>query len=220
MFEDLKYYFLSTYRRKALDKALNKYKYFFKGNILDIGGGKKDGKFQPPVTKKWVIVDTDKSSKPDVVANVEKLPFKNATFDVVKATELFEHVENLEKGISECSRVLKKGGYLMISSPFMYPLHPDPCDFQRISRQKWESLAQNNRLKIEKIEEQGYFFTLISEILRAAITNIPWILLRYPLYLLFPFFDLLTRLDSAALVQNAKFLKNYVCGYFIILIKK
>src|SRR3990167_5049819 len=144
MFEEIKYYFLTTYRRKALDKALNEYQYLFKGNVLDIGGGKKDGKFKHPRTKKWIVVDIDKKTKPDIVASVAKLPFKDEIF-----------------------------------------------------------------------EEQGYFFTLISEILRAAITNMPWILLRYPLYLLFPFFDLLTYLDSTILVQNSKFLKSYVCGYFI-----
>src|SRR3989344_1979386 len=215
MFEEIKYYFLTTYRRKALDKALNEYQYLFKGNVLDIGGGKKDGKFKHPRTKKWIVVDIDKKTKPDIVASVAKLPFKDESFDTVKATELFEHVDNYEKGFSECVRVLKKRGHLIISSPFMYPLHPDPNDYQRVGREKWESLAKINKLKIEIFEEQGYFFTLISEILRAAITNMPWILLRYPLYLLFPFFDLLTYLDSTILVQNSKFLKSYVCGYFI-----
>ena len=226
MFEEIKYYFLTTYRRKALDKALNEYQYLFKGNVLDIGGGKKDGKFKHPRTKKWIVVDIDKKTKPDIVASVAKLPFKDESFDTVKATELFEHVDNYEKGFSECVRVLKKRGHLIISSPFMYPLHPDPNDYQRVGREKWESLAKINKLKIEIFEEQGFpdhvhFVGADSEerivllLRRHAITNIPWILLRYPLYLLFPFFDLLTYLDSTILVQNSKFLKSYVCGYFI-----
>lgn len=218
LIQNLKYFFFTSYRRKRLDKTLLNHSSYFHGKVLDIGGGKKDGKFVPPKTKSWVVVDIDQKSNPNVIASVDKLPFKDKSFDVVKATELFEHIEKLEMGFAECARVLKKNGFLVISSPFLFPLHPDPYDFQRVTLQKWKSLARENKLKMVLAEEQGYYFMLIAELLRAAIVKLPTTL-RYPLYLTFPVLDLLAVLDSAAFVRNSKFIQNYVCGYFIVMKK-
>lgn len=44
------------------------------------------------------------------VANAEKLPYKDDTFDVVTCFDLIEHVEHPERVIQEIYRVLKPGG--------------------------------------------------------------------------------------------------------------
>jgi ubiquinone/menaquinone biosynthesis C-methylase UbiE len=77
-----------------------------------------------------------KNKQTDVIGNVENLPFKNSYFNIVKAKELFEHVDNYEKGISECLRVLKKGGYFIFSIPFIAPIHNEPNDYQRLTEKK------------------------------------------------------------------------------------
>lgn len=52
-------------------------------------------------------------------ANIEEvgLPYEEATFDLVYAAELIEHLVNPDYFIEECRRVLKPGGYLVISTP-------------------------------------------------------------------------------------------------------
>ncbi|OGD86897.1 hypothetical protein A2164_00995 [Candidatus Curtissbacteria bacterium RBG_13_35_7] len=212
--ESLNYYFHTTYRRKMIDDALGRYSKYFSGKILDVGGGRVRGMFKKK-NEKWVTVDIEKKFNPDVVASVEKLPFKNESFNSIKATELFEHVDNFEKGLSECTRVLKKGGLLIISSPFLYPLHPDPFDFQRLSLQKWSNLAKKNGLKILKIEEQGYFFTILGEMIRGLIREMNILPLRYLLYLTFPIIDGLTLFDKVNIVKNSH-LKKFIEGYFIV----
>jgi ubiquinone/menaquinone biosynthesis C-methylase UbiE len=47
-----------------------------------------------------------------VRARVEKLPFKDASFDAVMSHGLLEHLDDIETPLSEMSRVLKKGGLL------------------------------------------------------------------------------------------------------------
>jgi len=47
----------------------------------------------------------------------EELPFKDEVFDIVTCTETIEHLLNLIKGLDEFNRVLKPGGYLVISTP-------------------------------------------------------------------------------------------------------
>ena len=45
------------------------------------------------------------------------MPFKDSYFDKVIFTEVLEHLKNEEKAISEISRVLKKGGTLLLTTP-------------------------------------------------------------------------------------------------------
>jgi len=47
-----------------------------------------------------------------------ELPFENESVDYIVAGELIEHLEEPARFIKEAMRVLKKGGYLAISTPF------------------------------------------------------------------------------------------------------
>ena len=48
----------------------------------------------------------------------EKLPYKSNKFDLVFLFHVLEHVDNEKKTIDEIYRVLKKGGQLVVSSPY------------------------------------------------------------------------------------------------------
>ena len=49
--------------------------------------------------------------------NHENLPYPDATFDVVSATEVIEHLENFRQVVREIHRVLKPGGVCILSTP-------------------------------------------------------------------------------------------------------
>lgn len=55
------------------------------------------------------------ASKIDI--NNEKLPFPDAFFDVVTGFEIIEHLTDSDNFLSECYRVIKPGGYFLVSSP-------------------------------------------------------------------------------------------------------
>ncbi len=50
-------------------------------------------------------------------SDVHSLPFRSVAFDVIVCTEVFEHVLDLRRAINECRRVLRDGGYLVVSTP-------------------------------------------------------------------------------------------------------
>jgi SAM-dependent methyltransferase len=54
------------------------------------------------------------------LGEVTALPFPDATFELVCALDIIEHVEDEDGALSEISRVAKPGGVLLISTP----LHP------------------------------------------------------------------------------------------------
>ena len=55
-----------------------------------------------------------------VVANVYNLPFKDQSFSTIFSNSVIEHIQNLDKALSEMSRVLKKNGRLIITVPSPY----------------------------------------------------------------------------------------------------
>ena len=58
--------------------------------------------------------------------DVRELPFADGMFDVVLATEVFEHVREQERALVELTRVLRPGGTLVLSSPGAFDTLPLP----------------------------------------------------------------------------------------------
>lgn len=56
------------------------------------------------------------------VGDIERMEFKDETFDFVIACEVFEHLDYPQKAIKECHRVLKDKGQLLISIPCIWGL--------------------------------------------------------------------------------------------------
>jgi ubiquinone/menaquinone biosynthesis C-methylase UbiE len=61
------------------------------------------------------------------VADSFRLPFKDDSFYCVIASEVIEHVYEPEKFLAELSRVIKKGGRLIISTPYKEKLRYHLC---------------------------------------------------------------------------------------------
>jgi len=112
---------------RALDKVT------FKHPILDVGCG--DGVVVKVLMSNrkekfdWGIDlsqrEIDKANKLGVyknckVANVYALPFRDGMFLTVFSNSVIEHIPNLEKAVSEMSRVLKKDGSLILTVPSPY----------------------------------------------------------------------------------------------------
>jgi SAM-dependent methyltransferase len=68
----------------------------------------------------------------DVVADVAWLPFGRAVFDAVLCTQTLEHVGEPAAVLRAAAAVLKPGGKLYLSVPFLGdPIHQEPYDFFR-----------------------------------------------------------------------------------------
>jgi len=79
-------------------------------------------------------VDLEPGKFVDLILPAEKLVEhpRSETFDVVIATELLEHVQDWRLVIDNIKGVLKRGGYLYLTTrSFGFPFHSCPYDFWR-----------------------------------------------------------------------------------------
>lgn len=143
--------------------------------ILDVGCG--TGVITELIGKDRVVgIDIDKNcikfatkrvrTKSFVIGDATILPFKNNYFDLVVAAELIEHVDS-PLFIKEVKRILKSGGYFILSTPNYLSLWPvvelfwSKCKQRRydvgehISKftcSKLRKLLKKNGFIIEKME--------------------------------------------------------------------
>lgn len=104
-----------------------------------------------------------------VKASVEKLPFKNNAFEVVTFWAVIEHIPSGYElaALREINRVLKKGGYLFLTTMSHNILSNlfDPA-YWLVGHRHYKKEALGNMLKdagfyVEKISETGSFITAL-----------------------------------------------------------
>lgn len=210
----LAYYLGVSYRRKRVDADLQAAATQFSGRVLDVGGGRRRGAFRPPAGVRWIVADLDRAHGPHVGADIQALPFRDGAFDAVKVTEVFEHVPDVARALSECRRVLRPGGCLVATVPFLERLHGDPGDYARYTRSMWERLLAQAGLRPLTIEAQGGYFTHLAGLLRFLVLRAPRAL-RWAGYCAFPLLDLLVKIDGSPRVRRSEF-ASFVGGYLII----
>lgn len=104
-----------------------------RATFLEIGCG--DLRYREHIDEDaWTCVFTDvefRSSEVSVLADVQRLPFADHSFDIIMMTEVLEHIPDIDRALLEISRILSPGGVLIVTFPFNYGLHELPNDYRR-----------------------------------------------------------------------------------------
>jgi len=112
-----------------------------KGKTLDLAAGKNPSYYRYLKGAELTRLDIDYQSKPDEVADLNrKLPWPANKFDNVLFFNAIYILENPERAVKECCRVLKFGGFLFLASPFVFNEAPEPHDYWRFTSEKLKGL--------------------------------------------------------------------------------
>ncbi|MDA9985685.1 class I SAM-dependent methyltransferase [Alphaproteobacteria bacterium] len=144
------------------------------GKLLDVGCGSKpyEGFFK---VEEYIGIDIEvsghdhASSKVDKFFDGKNIPFADKYFDHVFSSEVFEHVFNIDELLSETNRVLKTGGKLCFTCPFVWDEHEQPYDFARYTSFAVEHLLSKNGFKLIKLKKSTTYFETVMQMLSIYI---------------------------------------------------
>jgi SAM-dependent methyltransferase len=83
------------------------------------------------------------------------LPFADGTFDTVLSLEVFEHVPDPDGMLAEMHRVLRPGGRLLVTVPFLSQQHALPYDFWRYTPQGLRAMLEQAGFTVERTAPRG-----------------------------------------------------------------
>lgn len=161
-------------RRYFVDKFFIENIHQFNDNakILDIGGKKENkrgmfdiGKY--PLEIKYANIDT--TTNPDYLCDATKIPVPDNSFDGVILAEVLEHVKDPKLVLRESFRVLKPEGKLLITVPFLYHIHADPCDYGRYTEYYFQEILKEIGFNEVSIEKQGGYYSVLANIMKMRL---------------------------------------------------
>ena len=112
----------------------------------------------------------------DIISDIASIPEKDASFDAIMCTEVFEHIINPRDALKEFSRLLKSDGYLIITAPFCSITHFAPYHFYSgFNKYFYENELKLDGFKIIEITPNGNYFEYIAQ----EIRRLPSIVEKY-----------------------------------------
>ncbi|MCK5385530.1 MAG: methyltransferase domain-containing protein [Alphaproteobacteria bacterium] len=121
--------------RKNLDKWLDDALEENGQTVMSVGS---DGPVTDFIrTKKGIqlkTLDINADKNPDFLCDLTDMNvIEDNSFDCVVVLEVLEHVKDPQKALSEIWRVLKSGGKIILSTPFIFHIHAEPHDYWRFT---------------------------------------------------------------------------------------
>ncbi|MFZ5570634.1 MAG: class I SAM-dependent methyltransferase [Thermodesulfobacteriota bacterium] len=140
-------------------------------------------------TEKW------DQTRLDIVSDIISIPELDGAFDAVMCIEVLEHVPRPDEALRELARLLRPGGFLVLTAPFASLTHMAPYFFQTgYSRYFYQHWFEKLNLEILDLQENGNYFDYLAQ----ELYRLPSVAIRYSS-------DSLTWLENKALniVNNA-----------------
>jgi len=125
--------------------------------ILDVGAG--HGDFSEIFNKhEYYALDIVPYPEVDLVTDLGQVnPFKQESFDLILLMNVLEHDFESRELLKTIGKILKPGGRIAITVPFLLKVHQEPYDFYRYTPYALEKMAGLAGLKVESL--QGYYDT-------------------------------------------------------------
>lgn len=159
--------------RRGLAKSLADNKQCINGNCLDFGCGNKpyEGLFN---TKEYIGVEIEGEEKREGIVYYDgnTIPFDDNYFDSIICSQVFEHISNLDEIMGELCRVLKTGGYMLVTMPFAYPEHLVPYDFRRFTSFGIRNYLEKSGFEVVQYYKAGSFIEAICQMKNVYINEV------------------------------------------------
>ncbi len=144
------------------------------GRVLDVGCGSKPylRYFEGHVDQYFGIdieKETHDHSNEDVnlIFDGETLPFEDGSFDSAVTFQVLEHVFAPDRFVSELRRVLRPGGALLLTAPFIWEEHEQPLDYGRYTSFGLRHLLEKNGFEVASLDKVGQGLLAVVQVFNA-----------------------------------------------------
>ncbi len=104
------------------------------------------------------------NSKLDIVSDITAIPLPDGSVDAIMCTEVLEHVPDPVAALKEFSRLLKPGGFLLVTAPFVSLTHFAPYHFSTgLSRFFYEHHLKELQFAINDLQLNGNYFEFLAQ---------------------------------------------------------
>lgn len=190
---------------QPLEEELKPVLPYLKGVILNAGCGDRD------ITQ-FVLdhgahrldhCDLQSSLAGALQCDLKQIPKPEAAYDTILCNAVLEHLAEPDLVLKELHRLLKRGGHLILSVPFLQPYHEAPRDYQRYTRDGLARLVEKTGFEVVRTFSLHSAAQTISwivwEILREKKAGWAQWLLWWPLHL----WNLFSQKTDFALIKNS-----------------
>lgn len=165
------YIVLTLLHRWIIDVALPQ----ANGVMLDYGCGGQPYRslFETRVVK-YIGADVQAAIgiQPDLIITPgEPLALDCQSVDTVLSTQTLEHVYNFQSYLSECRRILRPGGHLILTVPMQWRMHEVPFDYWRFTKFGVLAALEDHDFEVIQLAPCGGAWALLGQLLNSHLAE-------------------------------------------------
>jgi methyltransferase family protein len=128
------------------------------GPVIDAGCGEQP--FRALVeanARQYVGMDAiqNRHNSVAVLSDLESVPATGPRYPFVLCTEVLEHVVDIDRSFQGLRRLTAPGGIVVLTVPFIFPVHMEPFDFRRLTVSGISQLAADHGFEVVSFERLG-----------------------------------------------------------------
>lgn len=152
--------------RKGLYKGILAFQAHLRGNILDFGCGNMPYKEIFSECTEYIGVDKRfeeeaMNSPADILYDSLPLLMESGSADNIFCSECLELIPDPDAVIQEFQRLLKPGGKVLITAPFVWEEHWLPYDYCRFTEGGLQLLLERNGFEIQESRKSTTYFETV-----------------------------------------------------------
>jgi SAM-dependent methyltransferase len=162
--------------RRALRRAIAPRAKAMQGRLLDFGCGRKPYRDLFSVSE-YIGLDTHTGGHDHAGEDVDTyyegraLPFEDNSFDAVFSSQVLEHVVDIDLSLSELFRVIRPGGQILATLPFVWCEHEQPHDFRRYTTFGIEALLARHGFTQIEVDRSGSAVETVTQLWIACVVR-------------------------------------------------
>jgi SAM-dependent methyltransferase len=177
------------------------------GRLLDVGCGSKPYQKYFEASEYIGLDMQGRNKHADRSYDGKTFPFSDGEFDAVLTSEVLEHVFNPDEFLSEINRVLRDGGVLLLTVPFVWDEHEQPFDYARYSSFGLRHLLESHGFEIiehrKTMDDIRVIFQLVNAYIYKKTVTGSWRMYLLLTVILMAPFNVLGELFAKILPNNS-----------------